>query len=383
MAAVKLTKKEQEEIAAANSYEAEEADRKRRRIEMRTLLQKAQPEAFALLERSFAKGAVSHGYLFYGPTNALKTEMAMLCAETLVTRDPKGLVDESSLSDEEEALVRQVANRASASLIVLDGYGKKALAKENVDDVQSRFSRTASSGNGARIWLMLRCENSSLGAQNSLLKFLEEPADGVYAFLTADNVERVLPTIRSRCVLVPFRPLPEILLYEEGQKQGLDQEDAWLLAHMKVSISDMVELAASPAYQNAKAMLKQWLNVKGDRDLLACDYEVRYRLKAGAKKDEGISADQAKDQNVRLLRFFFEMLMVTARTALKASDSSGMQMPAWYALAIGKNSREDWINVLKIAGEERDRVNANNDLNLLLDQAFYRLEVSKASVTHG
>ena len=141
MAAVKLTKKEQEEIAAANSYEAEEADRKRRRIEMRALLQKAQPEAFALLERSFAKGAVSHGYLFYGPTNALKTEMAMLCAETLVTRDPKGLVDESSLSDEEEALVRQVANRASASLIVLDGYGKKALAKENVDDVFETYVR--------------------------------------------------------------------------------------------------------------------------------------------------------------------------------------------------------------------------------------------------
>lgn len=378
MAAVKLTKKEQEEVAAANAYAQQEEEKKRKRIELRELLKKAQPEAFALMERSFARKSVAHGYLFYGPANALKTEMAMLCAETLVTRDPDGLVDEASLTDEEETLVRQVANRASASFIVLDGNGKKALAKEDVDDVQSRFNRTASSGNGARTWLMLRCENSSLGAQNSLLKFLEEPADGVYAFLTADNLERVLPTIRSRCVLVPFRPLPEILLYEEGQKQGLDQEDAWLLAHMMVSISDMTALAASPAFQNAKAMLKQWLGVKGDRDLLACDYEAQYRLKASAKKDEGISADQAKDQNIRLLRFFFEMLMVTARAALKAQDSEGMQMPSWFALAIGENRKEDWIRVLKIASEERDKANATNDLNLLLDQAFYRLEVSKA-----
>lgn len=378
MAAVKLTKKEQEEVAAANAYAQQEEGKKRKRIELRQLLKKAQPEAFALMERSFARKSVAHGYLFYGPANSLKTEMAMLCAETLVTRDPDGLVDEASLTDEEETLVRQVANRASASFIVLDGNGKKALAKEDVDDVQSRFNRTASSGNGARTWLMLRCENSSLGAQNSLLKFLEEPADGVYAFLTADNLERVLPTIRSRCVLVPFRPLPEILLYEEGQKQGLDQEDAWLLAHMMVSISDMTALAASPAFQNAKAMLKQWLGVKGDRDLLACDYEAQYRLKASAQKDEGISADQAKDQNIRLLRFFFEMLMVTARAALKAQDSEGMQMPSWFALAIGENRKEDWIRVLKIASEERDKANATNDLNLLLDQAFYRLEVSKA-----
>lgn len=378
MAAVKLTKKEQEEVAAANAYAQQEEEKRQKRIQLRELLKKAQPEAFALMERSFARKSVAHGYLFYGPANALKTEMAMLCAETLVTRDPDGLVDEASLTDEEETLVRQVANRASASFIVLDGNGKKALAKEDVDDVQSRFNRTASSGNGARTWLMLRCENSSLGAQNSLLKFLEEPADGVYAFLTADNLERVLPTIRSRCVLVPFRPLPEILLYEEGQKQGLDQEDAWLLAHMMVSISDMTALAASPAFQNAKAMLKQWLGVKGDRDLLACDYEAQYRLKASAKKDEGISADQAKDQNIRLLRFFFEMLMVTARAALKAQDSEGMQMPSWFALAIGENRKEDWIRVLKIASEERDKANATNDLNLLLDQAFYRLEVSKA-----
>lgn len=378
MAAVKLTIKEQEEVAAANAYAQQEEEKRQKRIQLRELLKKAQPEAFALMERSFARKSVAHGYLFYGPANSLKTEMAMLCAETLVTRDPDGLVDEASLTDEEETLVRQVANRASASFIVLDGNGKKALAKEDVDDVQSRFNRTASSGNGARTWLMLRCENSSLGAQNSLLKFLEEPADGVYAFLTADNLERVLPTIRSRCVLVPFRPLPEILLYEEGQKQGLDQEDAWLLAHMMVSISDMTALAASPAFQNAKAMLKQWLGVKGDRDLLACDYEAQYRLKASAKKDEGISADQAKDQNIRLLRFFFEMLMVTARAALKAQDSEGMQMPSWFALAIGENRKEDWIRVLKIASEERDKANATNDLNLLLDQAFYRLEVSKA-----
>ena len=36
-------------------------------------------------------------------------------------------------------------------------------------------------------------------AMNSLLKFLEEPVEEVYAILTTKNINKVLPTIQSRC----------------------------------------------------------------------------------------------------------------------------------------------------------------------------------------
>jgi DNA polymerase-3 subunit delta' len=44
-------------------------------------------------------------------------------------------------------------------------------------------------------------------AQNALLKNLEEPPDGVIFILLTSNVDKLLPTIRSRCWSVPFRPL--------------------------------------------------------------------------------------------------------------------------------------------------------------------------------
>lgn len=45
-------------------------------------------------------------------------------------------------------------------------------------------------------------------AANALLKTLEEPPDGAILFLIASNPDALLPTIRSRCQMVRFAPLP-------------------------------------------------------------------------------------------------------------------------------------------------------------------------------
>ena len=39
-------------------------------------------------------------------------------------------------------------------------------------------------------------------AMNTLLKTLEEPVPGIYAILTCENMNRVLPTIISRCMVI-------------------------------------------------------------------------------------------------------------------------------------------------------------------------------------
>jgi DNA polymerase-3 subunit delta' len=42
---------------------------------------------------------------------------------------------------------------------------------------------------------------------NSLLKFLEEPHDNIYAIFTCNNISNVLPTIKSRCQTYPIPKL--------------------------------------------------------------------------------------------------------------------------------------------------------------------------------
>jgi hypothetical protein len=57
-------------------------------------------------------------------------------------------------------------------------------------------------------------------AQSALLKTLEEPAPGVVLLLCADEEERLLPTVRSRCARIRLGPVPareiEAWLVEQG-----------------------------------------------------------------------------------------------------------------------------------------------------------------------
>ena len=58
-----------------------------------------------------------------------------------------------------------------------------------------------------RIFLIDQADRAGEQAANSLLKTLEEPPDHLILILTAENVYDLLPTIRSRSVVMNFSPL--------------------------------------------------------------------------------------------------------------------------------------------------------------------------------
>jgi DNA polymerase-3 subunit delta' len=51
-------------------------------------------------------------------------------------------------------------------------------------------------------------------AQNALLKTLEEPPARTILILTTSGEDQLLPTVRSRCLRVPFAPLPLAVLVD-------------------------------------------------------------------------------------------------------------------------------------------------------------------------
>ena len=60
---------------------------------------------------------------------------------------------------------------------------------------------------GARLAIIEAAHRMSEDAQSALLKTLEEPPVGTTILLCADDEERLLPTIRSRCVRIRLGPL--------------------------------------------------------------------------------------------------------------------------------------------------------------------------------
>lgn len=76
-----------------------------------------------------------------------------------------------------------------------------------------------------RIFLIDQADRAGEQAANSLLKTLEEPPDHLILILTAENVYDLLPTIRSRSVVMNFSPLSNDEMKDFSRARELDNAE--------------------------------------------------------------------------------------------------------------------------------------------------------------
>jgi DNA polymerase III subunit delta' len=76
-----------------------------------------------------------------------------------------------------------------------------------------------------RVFLIDQADRANEQAANSLLKTLEEPPDHLILIMTAENVYDLLPTIRSRSVILNFSPLTNGDMESFARARQLDHAD--------------------------------------------------------------------------------------------------------------------------------------------------------------
>lgn len=365
--AAKLSAKDKELIEQTKQQEEFEEIQFSYRVEDRERFKLYQPIVYQMLNQSLKQGQLAHAYLFSGTQGCFKKEAAILFAQSLFLQS-KGIVKEEELDEKGKELCRRVAEASYGNLLFFDGYQKEAIGREDILGIQTFFSKTSLEESNQKVYIIDHAENMSIAAMNGLLKFLEEPSENVVAILTTDNIERLLPTVISRCVVVPFRELHEDVYYQLIKDEEVDEEDAFLLSRLVTNTRGYEELVASKPYMNAKAMLKQFVGMEGERDLFLVDYEVRYRL----KQKDLLAEQNVKDANLDQLLMFFGMLIGFYKDVIHQKSIG----PSWYSSAIEKARQEnhDYAKRLEIAVSKRDACNRMNDLNLLLDQAVYEME---------
>ncbi len=156
------------------------------------------------LIKSLQKGRTSHFYVISGPKGSGKHTLAKLLAAALMCR-------ESQRPCLACGPCRKILEDRHPDFIVADDPEKKtvpvALIRQIRDDMYIRPNEGEK-----KVYLFPRAQDMGVPGQNALLKVLEEPpAYGVFLLLT-DNPEKLLPTVRSRCVELPLQPLPQSLL---------------------------------------------------------------------------------------------------------------------------------------------------------------------------
>lgn len=71
-----------------------------------------------------------------------------------------------------------------------------------------------------KVGIIHDAESLTIEAQNSLLKFLEEPPDNVFIFLSASNDHSLLPTVISRCQIISAPASKMEISSEDFQKMS-------------------------------------------------------------------------------------------------------------------------------------------------------------------
>lgn len=167
-----------------------------------------------------ANGKLHHSYLLCGPAGSGKHTLArLLCAAMECTAAEKPCLRCPQC--------HKVLHGTHPDIITVDDPDRKTLPVKLIRDTCADLYVRPNEG-AKKIYLIPRAQDLNPQGQNALLKCMEEPpAYGVFLLLT-DNAERLLPTVRSRCVELRLQPLADAVLLPALRERFPQAEESGL-----------------------------------------------------------------------------------------------------------------------------------------------------------
>ncbi|MDD2832381.1 MAG: DNA polymerase III subunit delta' [Methylotenera sp.] len=175
---------------------------------------------------------LSHAYLLHGRAGIGKYEFARYFSQALLCSHQHGdgracgeCASCKWFHDESHPDFRLLTPEQEIEASEESAPGKKTKKKTQISvaqvrDLQDFLGMSSHHSSGMRIVLIHPAESLNLASANALLKMLEEPAAGVVFILVANQLQRLLPTIISRCqkISMPVPSEAEALTWLESQQ---------------------------------------------------------------------------------------------------------------------------------------------------------------------
>ena len=120
-----------------------------------------------------------------------------------------------------------------------------------------------------KVYIMNEGEKMTVQAQNALLKTLEEPPEYAVILILTANVESLLPTILSRCVVLNMKPVPDhkVKKYLMEELEIPDYKANICVAFARGNIGKAKMLASSEEFEKVKEEAVTLVKYINDMDI--------------------------------------------------------------------------------------------------------------------
>ena len=155
------------------------------------------------LIKNVREGVTQHAYIFEGERGGGSLEAAKLFANALICTRKETAPCGSCIP----CTLAKVGNHPDIKIITAP-KDKKNIPVDSIREILTDSMKKPYE-DGKKVYIVAYGDEMNEQAQNAFLKLLEEPPEYAVFVILAENTESLLPTVRSRCEIIKFLPVPE------------------------------------------------------------------------------------------------------------------------------------------------------------------------------
>lgn len=289
-----------------------------------------QAMAYHFLCNSVKKNRCAHAYLIEANGYPRKNSLALAFAKYLFC--PYHYTNNEKCNGCTQCQTIDDGNFLELEIISPDGLWIK---KGQLEVLQKEFSKKSLVGN-KKIYILEEADKLNGSSANSILKFLEEPEEGIFAILIVDNLYQVLPTIRSRCQIISLSPIKQKEFLENTMEEEVSKVFEFMNFYEKHGIFTLTKIN------------KLWF----------CTFKEKEKMRLGLEI---------------LLLFYKDLLNCQMNLPCENFPSYEESLKK----LVGRNKTNVLCNKINYIFEQKEKLKVNANSSLLMDKLLICLERSK------